>query len=139
MGIRGLTAYINKKGISFKDEVTLQGKPLIIDGSALMWKLMYNAPGREYGGDYDAQYDYLNAFFKTVKRMKIKMTVLIDGGKNVELKLKTFESRQQKRINRIIRFNYEGYEYRGSLPFPLFSSFDEVLRENEIPFVLCDG
>ena len=144
MGIPGLTTYIkDRKKLFFKDEVTIQDKPLIIDGSALMWMLLYDAPRREYGGDYDAQNDYLNSFFKKVKRMKIEMFVLIDGGNNVELKLETTESRHRQQIERMTRFNNEGTNYRGvrgELPLPLFSAsqFHEVLRENGIPFALCD-
>lgn len=144
MGVPGLTTYINnRKKIFFKDEVTLKDKPLIVDGSALMWRLMYDAPSREYGGDYDVQHDFLNSFFKKVKGMKIKMIVVIDGGNNVALKLETTRSRYQQKIKHVRQFNNEGKSYpgvRGELPLPLFSGtqFNEVLRENGIPFVLCE-
>ena len=144
MGVQGLTKYINnRKKIFFKDEVTLKDKPLIVDGSALLWQLMYDAPRREYGGDYDVQHDSLNSFFKKVEGMKIKMIVLIDGGNNVKLKSETIQSRYKEKIKKVRQFNNKRESYRGKkgeLPLPLFSKtqFNEVLRENGIPFVLCE-
>ena len=144
MGIPGLTTYINnRRKLFFKNKVTLDSKPLIVDGSALMWQLMRNGPGREYGGDYDMQHDYLDSFFKKVKQMNIEIFILMDGGSNVLLKLETTISRRRKQVERVARFNHEGWGYGGDygeLPLPLFiqAQFKEVLNANGIRFAICE-
>ena len=132
MGIRGLTKYIDNNKL-YKDEV-FDSKPLIVDGNALMQVLMSKAPGREYGGDYGAHYDHLDSFFKKVKNKKIEMFIVMDGGKNSEIKLKTILYRRRDQINNL-------KNGKGDLPLPLFmsSQFKEVLKANQIPFVICEG
>ena len=102
MGIPGLTGYVNNRRKIFfhqeKASLNKDGKPIIVDGCALMWSLANNAPGRYYGGDYDRQYDYLDNFFKKVRRMGVKMFVVLDGGLNVPLKLETSLKRRNQQV-----------------------------------------
>ena len=101
MGIHGLTTYVEDRYDNFyQEEASLNkdGKPIIVDGCALLWSLTNRAPGRNYGGDYDRQYDELDNFFKKVRRMGIKMFVLIDGGMNVPLKRKTNLERRNQQV-----------------------------------------
>ena len=138
MGIRGLKKYIQAdRNKLYKDEVLLKSKPLIVDGNALT-HMLSKAPGREYGGDYGAHYDHLDSFFKKVNNKKIKMFIVMDGGKNPEIKRKEIIKRRCNQINELKIFIENG---NGKLPLPLFMStqFKEVLKANEIPFVICEG
>ncbi|XP_015778517.1 PREDICTED: protein asteroid homolog 1-like [Acropora digitifera] len=138
MGIPRLTSFVNSTE-NLWTTIDLHDTKLVIDGMALYFYL-YGKSGLDCrcGGQYDEFYQAVIAFFLALKSKHVDCFVVFDGtidpsGK----KLKTIKSRVEQSIEAASELS----RYDASLfVIPLLSAqvFKQALRDNSIPFVVCD-
>ena len=138
MGIPRLTSFVNSTE-NLWTTIDLHDTKLVIDGMALYFYL-YGKSGLycRCGGQYDEFYQAVIAFFLALKSKHVDCFVVFDGtidpsGK----KLKTIKSRVEQSIaaaNELSRYDVDLFV------IPLLSAqvFKQALRDNSIPFVVCD-
>ena len=141
MGVPNLSTFVSqRKSILFKDNLNLRGSKLLFDGNALSWVLMANVPRRIFAGDYDAFHIHVLDFFGKLKDNDITAYIVMDGGNNVEMKLRTIKTRRNDMIRRVNQLNKKASYDVARLPLPLFGSFyKDAIRESGIPIITCKG
>jgi len=140
MGIPRLTSFVHSTE-NLWTTIDLHDTELVIDGMALYFYLYRNSGlDCRCGGQYDEFYQAVVAFFLALKSKHVDCFVVFDGtidpsGK----KLKTIKSRVEESIK--VANELSTYEYDvGLFVIPLLSAqvFKQTLRDNSIPFVVCD-
>ena len=139
MGIPGLTSFVHSTE-NLWTTIDLHDTKLVIDGMSLYFYL-YAKSGLDCrcGGQYNEFYQAVVAFFVALKSRRVDCFVVFDGtidpsGK----KLETIKSRIVQSIetaNKLSRLPDDGL-----FLIPLLSAhvFKQALRDNSIPFVICD-
>ena len=139
MGIPGLTSFVHSTE-NLWTTIDLHDTKLVIDGMSLYFYLYANSGlDCRCGGQYNEFYQAVVAFFVALKSRRVDCFVVFDGtidpsGK----KLETIKSRIVQSIetaNKLSRLPDDGL-----FLIPLLSAhvFKQALRDNSIPFVICD-
>ena len=136
MGIRYLSSYVSQcnqfESITFEDGVCL-----VADGLNMLRNLLKESDSQE-GGNYDEYHCIFKEFFWTVKRKNINLYLVMDGGKNLDMKLKTIIERKEKKAKKHV---FDEKKFRADeLPIGQFAKFVffEVMKEVDVKFVVCD-
>ncbi|XP_050306821.1 protein asteroid-like [Anthonomus grandis grandis] len=147
MGIQGFTKFVNDRSHLFYENYELRDTTLIIDGHSIScqlynWKQwQFDARSyNSYGGDYDKYAYIVENFFMMLLEVRVKPIVIFDGGFE-QRKLPTILKRMQDKINIADRLNPK-LELRQPnkvvFPLALRETFKDVLRNMDIPMVMCE-
>lgn len=139
MGILGLTTFINNNP-QLTDEFRLCDTKVVIDGNSLYHFLYYkNKLDLLYGGDYDQYALKIREFFSLLHSCNIKPYVVFDGGNEPnDKKFQTLLNRIERRLEMAIQLTIQQRDYCRVMPIMARDTFNAVLLEIKIPFVVCD-
>ena len=140
MGIRGLTHFVHSTK-NLWTTIDLQDTKLVIDGLALNCCLFENS-GLDYrcGGQYDEFYHAVVAFFVALKSSHVHCFVVFDGAIDPSgKKLETIKKRAEEGLETVHELSTSG-DIDSLVSFPLLFTdvFKQALRDNGIPFAICD-
>ncbi|XP_044185119.1 protein asteroid homolog 1-like [Acropora millepora] len=141
MGIRGLTHFVHSTK-NLWTTIDLQDTKLVIDGLALNCCLFENS-GLDYrcGGQYDEFYQAVVAFFVALKSSHVHCFVVFDGAIDPSgKKLETIKKRAEEGLETVHELSTSG-DIDSLVSFPLLFTdvFKQALRDNGIPFAICDS
>ena len=140
MGIRGLTHFVHSTK-NLWTTIDLQDTKLVIDGLALNCCLFENS-GLDYrcGRQYDEFYQAVVAFFVALKSSHVHCFVVFDGAIDPSgKKLETIKKRAEEGLETVHELSTSG-NIDSLVSFPLLFTdvFKQALRDNGIPFAICD-
>ena len=139
MGIPGLTSFVRYTG-NLWTTIDLHDTKLVIDGKALLFYLYENSDlDYRCGGQYDEFYQAVVAFFVSLKSRRVDSFVVFDGAIDPsEKKLMTIKKRVKDNLKTANKLSISADN--GLFLIPLFSAhvFKQALRDESIPFAICD-
>ena len=139
MGIPGLTSFVHSTK-NLWTTIYLHDTKLVIDGNSLFFYLYENSGlDCRCGGQYNEFYQAVIAFFLALKSRRVDYFVVFDGtidpsGK----KLKTIKKRVKESLKTANKLSRLADDNLFLIPLLSAHVFKQALRDNSIPFVICD-
>ena len=139
MGIPGLTSFVHDTG-NLWTTIDLHDTKLLIDGKALLFYLYENSDlDCRCGGQYNEFYRTVVAFFVALKSRRVDCYVVFDGtidpsGK----KLKTIKKRVKESLKTANKLSMSADNRLFLIPLLSAHVFKQALRDESIPFAICD-
>ena len=139
MGIPGLTSFVHATG-NLWTTINLHDTKLVIDGKALLFYLYENSDlDCRCGGQYNEFYRTVVAFFVALKSRHVDCYVVFDGtidpsGK----KLKTIKKRVKESLKTANKLSISAENRLFLIPLLSAHVFKQALRDESIPFGICD-
>lgn len=135
MGVRGLTSFINERGIYKPLELRPNSK-IIIDGDCLTSSMFFQMKYKNscFGGDYDVYAAAVKDFLNMLIECKITPYVLFDGA-NSEKKFESLKTRMKERVRRTMNVNNHK---KGILPLLVGEVCKSIVKKMNIQMLICD-
>jgi hypothetical protein len=150
MGVRGLTSFLTNDASVWtalpKTSAAADGAavPVVLDGPALVFHIQYhNKIEWRYDGDYKRFARCVREYFTALAKSGFSVFVVINGLAN-EAKLEHHVSRENEALQRVSRLianptDAHGQKGKELLPKLAFQTFMQVVKEQKVPHVVCDG